>query len=294
MNVDLVEIKQDVPGFDSFFGSWVCQGDVNVLIDVGPANTAGRLIDSLVSSGLDKVDLILLTHIHIDHAGGLADLLDHYPMAKVVCHAKAVDYLVDPTTLWEGSLKVLGEIAEMYGPPRPVPKERLIPHTENNLKSLLVVETPGHAVHHLSFIFENRLFVGEAGGIYIRTHDEEYVRPSTPPRFFFDVCMKSVDRLLAFEDKPIYFAHLGEAESSHRLLEVSREQLTRWKRIIFGQATRGQMEDDDLISRCVDILLEKDPNLAAFGQMDADTRKRERFFISNSVKGFIGSFKEDK
>ena len=65
MNVELVEIKQDVPGFDSFFGSWACQGDVNILIDVGPANTAARLIDSLVSLGLDRVDLVLLTHIHI-------------------------------------------------------------------------------------------------------------------------------------------------------------------------------------------------------------------------------------
>ncbi|MBW2616874.1 MAG: MBL fold metallo-hydrolase [Deltaproteobacteria bacterium] len=226
MNITLIEIKQDVPGFDSFFGSWVCQGDLNVVIDVGPANTAGRLIDSLVSLGLDRLDLVLLTHIHIDHAGGLADLLDHYPMAKVMCHEKAIQYLVDPSTLWAGSLKVLGKIAEIYGPPKPVPKERLIPHTENDLKDFLVVETPGHAIHHLSFSFDNWLFAGEASGIYLSINGDEYMRPSTPPRFFFDV------------------------------------------------------------------LLEKDPNLVAFGQMDPDTRKRERFFMANSVKGFIGYFKE--
>jgi glyoxylase-like metal-dependent hydrolase (beta-lactamase superfamily II) len=292
MKVELVEIKQDVPGFDSFFGSWVCQGDVNILIDVGPANTAARLIDSLVFLGLDRVDLILLTHIHIDHSGGLADLLDHYPMAKVMCHEKAIQYLVDPSALWVGSLKVLGKIAEMYGPPKPVPKERLIPHTENNLKDLLVVETPSHAIHHLSFSFENRLFAGEAGGICIQINGDEYVRPSTPPRFFFDVSMKSVDRLLTLKDQPIYFAHFGEAESSQRLLEISREQLMQWKKIIYDCAAGGQMDDDDHINGCIDILLEKDPNLVAFGQMDPDTRKRERFFMANSVKGFIGFFKE--
>lgn len=292
MNITRVEIKQDAPGFDSFFGSWVCEGDLNIVIDVGPANTAGRLIDALVSLGLDRVDLVLLTHIHIDHAGGLADLLDHYPMAKVMCHEKALKYLVDPSTLWAGSLKVLGKIAEMYGPPRPVPGERLIPHTENDLKDLLVVETPGHAIHHLSFSFENRLFAGEAGGIYILINDDEYIRPSTPPRFFFDICMRSVEHLLALEDQPIYFAHFGEAESSHRLLEISRGQLMLWKEIICESAASGQMDDNDLIGECINVLLEKDPNLKAFGQMDPDIRKRERFFMANSVKGFVGFFKE--
>ena len=292
MNITLVEIKQDVPGFDSFFGSWVCQGDVNILIDVGPANTAARLIESLASLGLDRVDLVLLTHIHIDHAGGLADLLDYYPMAKVMCHEKAIQYLVDPSALWAGSLKVLGKIAEMYGPPKAVPKERLIPHTKNDLKDLLVVETPGHAIHHLSFSFENRLFVGEAGGVYLPINGYEYVRPSTPPRFFFDVCMKSVELLMNLRDQPIYFAHFGEAESSHRLLEISRKQLMQWKGIIYDCAAGGQMDDDDITNRCTDILLEKDQNLVAFGQMNPDTQKRERFFMANSVKGFIGFFKE--
>jgi len=292
MNITLIEIKQDVPGFDSFFGSWVCQGDLNVVIDVGPANTAGRLIDSLASLGLDRLDLVLLTHIHIDHAGGLADLLDHYPMAKVMCHEKAIQYLVDPSTLWAGSLKVLGKIAEMYGPPKAVPKERLIPHTENDLKDLLVVETPGHAIHHLSFSFENRLFAGEASGIYLPVNGDEYMRPSTPPRFFFDVYMKSVEHLLALKDQPIYFAHFGGAESSHRLLEISREQLMLWKGIIYDYAAGGHMDGDDFISGCIDILLERDPNLMAFPRMDPDTRKRERFFMANSVKGFIGFFKE--
>lgn len=106
--------------------------------------------------------------------------------------------------------------------------------------------------------------------------------------------MRSVELLLALEDQPIYFAHLGEAESSHRLLEISREQLTQWKEIIYDYAAGGQMDDEKLINRCIDILLEKDPNLLAFGQMDPDTQKRERFFMANSVKGFIGYFRENR
>ena len=286
----LIEIKQDNRGFDGFFGSWVCQDELNIVIDVGPANSAGRLIDSLGSMGLDRVDYVLLTHIHIDHSGGLADLLDSYPMARVICHEKALKYLIDPLKLWNGSLKVLGKIAEMFGPPKPVPMKRLIPHTESDLKDLLIIETPGHAPHHLSFSYGNRLFVGEAGGNYFVVEGSEYLRPATPPRFFLDVCLKSVDRLLALENQPIYYAHFGGAASSHHLLEIFRDQLMRWKEIISEQTLKGH---EDLIRRCTDALFERDPNLEAFHKMAPYTREREKIFMANAIKGFLGFFQEE-
>ena len=285
----LIEIKQDNPGFNGFFASWLCQDDLKILIDAGPASTAGRLIDSLDSMGLARVDYILLTHIHIDHAGGLADLLGKFPMARVICHEKALKYLGDPSRLWAGSLKVLGKIAEMYGPPKPVPMERLIPHTECEVKDLLIIETPGHAPHHLSFCYRNRLFAGEAGGNYFVVNQREYLRPATPPRFFLDACLKRIDRLLALENQPICYAHFGRAGSSHRLLQVFRDQLMRWKEMIYEEILKG---NEDLIKRCMDTLFEKDPNLAAFNQMAVDTRERERIFMANAIKGFVGFFQE--
>ena len=294
MQAKLIEIKQDMPGFDHFFGSWVCQDDLTLVIDVGPAHTAVRLIDSLNDMGIERVDYILLTHLHIDHCGGLADLLDRYPMARVICHASGIDYLTDPSKLWKGSLAVLGEIAEAYGPPKPVARARLIPHTENELKDLMVIETPGHAAHHLSFSYRNQLFVGEAGGNYAVVGDMEYLRPATPPRFFFDICVKSVDKLLAIDDQPICYAHFGGAESSHRLLRIFRSQLMRWKRILGKATVDGLDGDDDLVRRCIDALLEQDPDLLAIEGMDPETQKRERFFMANSIKGFIGFFRKNK
>ena len=285
----LIEIKQDMPGFNEFIGSWVVQDDLNIVVDVGPASTSSRFIDALETLGLKRVDYVLLTHIHIDHAGGVADLLDHYPMAKVMCHEKAVKYLVDPSSLWAGSLKALGEIARGYGQPVPVPKEKLIPHTKNNLTGLHIIETPGHAAHHLSFSYKKRLFAGEAGGNYFKFGGKEYLRPATPHKFFLDVCLKSVDRLLALEDQPIYYPHFGMAESSHRLLKMSRDQLIQWKEIVYGQLKKGE---DNLLERCMGSLLEKDHRLKALADMDADSQKRERFFIANSIKGFIGFLRE--
>ena len=289
MRETLIEIKQNMPGFDHFFGSWVYQDDVNIVVDVGPANTAIRLRESLNSIGLERVDYVLLTHLHIDHCGGLAELLDHYPMARVICHGNGLKYLSDPSKLWMGSLAVLGEIAEAYGPPKPVAKERLIPHMASDLQDLVVIETPGHAAHHLSFCYRNRLFVGEAGGNYLVVEGKEYLRPATPPRFFFDACVKSVDKLLSVKDQPIYYAHFDRAESSHRLLRSFRDQLILWKRRIHEQMLKG---NKDLIKRCVDTLLEQDPNLRAFEKLDPDTQKREEFFMTNGIKGFVGFLQE--
>lgn len=289
MNIRSIEIKQDMPGFDSFFVSWLCQDDLNIVVDVGPANTAARLVESLGALGLDRVDYVLLTHIHIDHCGGLGDLLEHYPMTRVICHDKAVEHMVDPLRLWSGSLKMLGEIAEAYGPPRPIPKGKLIPHSESDLKDLTIIETPGHAVHHLSFLYRDLLFAGEAGGNYFIIGDTEYLRPATPPRFFFEVCLGSIDRLLSLEDQPICYAHFDQARSSHRLLGISREQLILWKEIIHKQVLKG---DQELLERCMNGLIEKDPNLKGISRMDQDTLKRERFFMANAIKGFIGYFKE--
>ena len=293
MKTELIEIRQDMPGFNGFIGSWVCQGDINIVIDTGPARTAGRLIESLVSRGIERVDYVLITHIHLDHVGGLADLLNHYPMARVICHEKALKHLVDPSKLWAGSLKVLRETAEAYGPPGPVLEERLIPHTENTLKDLVILETPGHAVHHLSFVLGDRLFPGEAGGNYCVIGNEELLRPATPPRFFLDVNLKSIELLLTVEDRPICFSHFGQAESSHRLLEMSRNQLLRWRDIIHGIVSGGTEDDKDLVDRCMAALLEKDPNLMALSRMKPDRQKRERYFLANSVMGFIGYFQKN-
>ena len=289
MKTDLIEITQDMPGFNGFLGSWLCRDKMTFLVDVGPAKSSGRLINTLESIGIIKIDFIFLTHIHIDHAGALADILKRYPMARVICHEKGIKFLVDPSKLWAGSLHVLGDTAKGYGEPKPVDEERVIPHSQFELAGLKILETPGHAPHHLSYSYRGSLFAGEAGGNYFLVNNKIYLRPATPPRFFFDVFLKSLDRLLALENQVLCYAHFGIARDSHRLLERFRAQLFRWNDIIYDQL---QEEDEDLRDRCMDALLEKDPDLAAFADMDTDSQMRERIFLTNSINGFIGYFRE--
>jgi glyoxylase-like metal-dependent hydrolase (beta-lactamase superfamily II) len=221
----------------------------------------------------------------MDHAGGLAEFLDHFPMATAVCHGKAIPHLVDPAKLWQGSRKTLGDLAETYGPIRPVSRDRLLPHTEAEAQGIPVIETPGHAVHHLSFMLRENLFAGEAGGIYVTGPGWEYLRPATPPVFFLKQFIESIERLLSLQDLHLCYAHFGEAVSSHSMLKRERAQLLLWERVIREVLTG----DDPLpVESCMTRLLARDPELRAFHAMSLQEQERERFFMGNSIKGYLG------
>ena len=280
----LIEIKQKLPGFNQFIGSWFYRGDINFVVDVGPANSVFRLIEALTEMKVETIDYVLLTHIHIDHAGGLARFLAHFPMAKVICHEKGIRHLVAPEKLWEGSAKVLGEIAEIYGGLSPVDEKYFISQNDTLNKDIVVIETPGHAPHHLSFAYKGKLFVGEAGGNYLNIRGKDYLRPATPPRFHLTTFLNSIETLIQLEDMQICYAHFGKADSSHEMLKRNRDQILDWEKII-----RRELSTDanDLIERCVKGLLSEDPELNSFQHLESIVQKRELFFIQNSIKGYL-------
>jgi len=290
MKPELIEIKQDRPGFDRFIGSWLCPFDQTMVIDIGPSRSLPKLIDALTARGIHRVDTVLLTHIHMDHAGGLAEFLDHFPMARAVCHSKAIPHLVDPSKLWLGSQKTLGDLAETYGPIKPVKRDRLIPHTEARAEGVDLIETPGHAVNHLSFIVQENLFAGEAGGICLRGEGWEYLRPATPPVFFLKQFLESIDRLLSVQDLTMCYAHFGRAQGSHHMLKRERAQLLFWERIIREEMARS---DPLIVERCMTRLLAEDPELRAYEAMSSADQEREKFFLGNSIKGYLGFLQEN-
>jgi glyoxylase-like metal-dependent hydrolase (beta-lactamase superfamily II) len=285
MNPILIPIKQDKPGFEEFIGSWVYQGDRSIVVDVGPSRSIDLLVQSLRELAIKQVDIVLLTHIHVDHAGGLAEFLRVFPTAQAVCHAGAINHLIDPAKLWLGTRKALGELAFTYGPISAVKRDRLIPHTEARVPGLEIIETPGHAPHHLCFVYEENLFAGEAGGVYLRVNGLEYLRPATPPVFFLKEFVESIDRLILQGDLPIFYSHFGGAENSRPMLQRAKNQLLFWEDIVSEESLKAC---EDIVERCMERLLKVDPESKAFAIMAPDDQARERFFFKNSIKGYLG------
>ena len=285
----LINLPQPFPGLERFIGAWVLPAPVTIVVDVGPKSSIQRLIQALKARGLERIDYVFLSHIHIDHAGGLGPFLAEFPLAKAVCHAQGRKHLLDPGKLWEGSLKTLKEMAQAYGPIDPVPEDRLIGHADFSLPGLTILETPGHAPHHLSFDYGGKLFAGEGAGVYLPFWEGLYLRPPTPPRFFFDQAVASVDQMLALADRPIFFAHLGAFPHSREILGEYRKQLYRWL-----DATRQALESHsaDPLEASAEALLNQDPCLKNFRLMDEKTQQRERTFMQNSLAGFAGYLRE--
>ncbi|MFC1516692.1 MBL fold metallo-hydrolase [Thermodesulfobacteriota bacterium] len=287
----LIPLDQNLPGFKDFVGAWLYKAEKTILVDVGTSATLPVLLKALASLGVRRLDAILLTHIHIDHAGGIGDLVIHFPDTPVVCHDTAIRHLTDPKRLWEGSLKTLGQTARAYGPIRPVPPDLLFDAAQFRDYGIVPVLTPGHAEHHVSYILGPYLFAGEAGGVFLDLPDDRfYLRPATPPRFFLETYMKSLDALIERNPSTICYGHFGINRNALEMLEFHRHQLLLWEKIV-----RYEIEasgEKDLFAACLDRFLSEDPLMAGFYHMKKVVQEREKGFLRNSVKGFAGYLSE--
>jgi len=282
----LIELEQEMEGFKNCIGSWFFGGGYKFLVDVGPKASAKKLLDSLKALNIKKLDFIFLTHIHIDHAGGTGFLIRRFPEAKVICHGSGINHLINPQKLWEGAKKVLGAIALKYGEIDPVPGKNLISSAEFKLEGFKLVDTPGHAAHHISLVYGDRyLFSGEAGGVFRDLGHRIYLRPATIPKFILEEAVGSIDRLLEVEAREICYAHFGIHPDAKAMLRRNRDQLFLWKDVIAEQMKNPKGED--LIDRCIAALLKEDELFGALNEMKEDDKKRESYFIKKSIQGFL-------
>lgn len=300
----LIDLDQPLPGQRRFISCWArLDGPVTYLVDPGPPRSAAALAARLRELGLRRLDLVLLTHVHLDHGGATAPLLEAFPGARVVCHPDGRRHLADPGRLWAGSRQVLGRKAEVYGEPRPVPAGALADDDEAARLGIEVIPTPGHAPHHVAFRDGDDLFLGEAAGTFSTLGrgpltTDYYLRPATPPRFRPEVGRASLDRLLALDPLPrrLRFAHHGWfGGDGRRLLTDARGQLDLWLGVCREglDAWPGAVGD---VAEAPDALLDdiaararrRDPRFARGEALEADIRGRERDFTRQSLRGMLG------
>jgi glyoxylase-like metal-dependent hydrolase (beta-lactamase superfamily II) len=287
----IIDLDQPRPGYRKFLSCALWRdGDLTFIVDPGPRSTAGRLIARLRELGVRKIDLVLLTHIHLDHAGGVAEIIDAFPGARVFCHEIGVKHVVHPARLWQGSQAVLGDVAQMYGKPFPVPASCMADQVDLELRDIEVLETPGHAPHHLAFLYEGVLYAGEAFGTTVPLASGRlYLRPATPPRFFLEQALKSLDSILRLDREPreTVFAHYGVLDGAFYYAMAAREQLERWVALVRELHAESPA---DLEPRLFDRLMQVDPlyGQGLFDELDDDVKERERSFLKNTLDGMLG------
>jgi len=288
-HLKLLNLQPPISGYGKFIGAYLFKGEKNAIVDVGPKAAIPNLFHALAELNLSPsdIDYIILTHIHVDHAGGTGTAIKEMNKARILAHSRAVPHLVDPTVLWQASLKTLGETAIEYGEIEPVPEHRIIVATDQmklDLGRALTLEiylTPGHAPHHLS-IFDRAngvLIAGEAAGVCI----EGTVRPTTPPPFKLEETLSSIDRLVALEPQKLCYGHFGCYDSGGERLRAHRQKILDWHKIV-GAATKAGKSPEDILT----LLKKKDKSLSYLDHVDRDEYAREFTLLINSINGLAG------
>jgi glyoxylase-like metal-dependent hydrolase (beta-lactamase superfamily II) len=286
---NLFMVELDTGGFKNLICSYVIKGKTPFLVESGPSNSIPNLLSGLkeLDVKLEDVEYVAVTHVHLDHGGGVGTLLKFVPNAKVIVHPRGMPHLIDPERLWSSSQKVLGFVSEIFGKPEPVPKERVIPVTEGafdlgSSAKLTVTETVGHASHNLSFqeSFNGGVFPGDAAGTYLPEFD--VVVPTTPPPFYLDAALASLDKLICLKPTVLYFSHFGKATNAVQRLKDYKLQLKLWADI----AEEGVKENWGL-EQTRDRIIAEDKSMRLVADFVKSHRIYSKTVLENCVKGFI-------
>jgi glyoxylase-like metal-dependent hydrolase (beta-lactamase superfamily II) len=251
-------IAEDVFEIDTLLGGWervtsgyLLEGPEPALIETGSQSSVPALLAALDELGLEAEDLahIVVTHIHLDHAGGVGDVALAVPQATVHVHEMGARHLVDPTRLVDSAAMVYGDLLDsLYGRLTPTEAARVnVLEDGDELvvgpgRVLTTIDSPGHAKHHLGLhdSLSGLLFVGDAVGV--RLPDAGILRPATPPPDFdLDQALGSIAKFAARRPTGIALAHYGLVPEAEAVLDEATEILTRWAEVA---ETAWQQGDD--------------------------------------------------
>jgi glyoxylase-like metal-dependent hydrolase (beta-lactamase superfamily II) len=238
-------VAEGVIQLDTLLGGWervtagyLIDGDAPVLVETGSQSSVPVLLAQLDVLGLGPHDLagVVVTHIHLDHAGGVGDVARAFPNATVYVHEKGARHLADPTRLVDSAARVYGPLLDsLYGRLDPTPAERIHVLEDGEAirvgpaRSLIAVDSPGHAKHHMALhdTLSGVLFAGDAVGV--KLPDAGVLRPSTPPPDFdLDLALHSLRRFADRRPSGLALAHYGLLGDPLDLLDEADGTLRKW------------------------------------------------------------------
>ena len=246
----VLEIDTLLGGWERVTAGYLIEGTSPVLVETGSQSSVPALLNALEQHGVAAHDLagVAVTHIHLDHAGGVGDIAKAFPKATVYVHQKGARHLVDPTRLVNSAARVYGPLLDsLYGRLEPTSAERIHVLEDGEKiaidvnRDLVTVDSPGHAKHHLALhdTESGVLFAGDAVGV--RLPDAGILRPATPPPDFdLDRALESLRKFREREPSGVALAHYGLLPKPLETLEEAQGILRRWAEVAEAAWREGQ------------------------------------------------------
>jgi glyoxylase-like metal-dependent hydrolase (beta-lactamase superfamily II) len=265
----VLQIDTLLGGWHNVTAGYLVTGDAPVLVETGSQSSVASLLAALdgLGVGADQLAGVAVTHIHLDHAGGVGDVAGAFPQATVYVHEKGARHLVDPTRLVDSAAMVYGDLLDrLYGRLTPTAGERVHVLADGEQiqvspnRTLTTVDSPGHAKHHLALHDSDSglLFAGDAVGV--RLPDVGVLRPATPPPDFdLDQALHSLRRFAERRPSGIALAHFGLVPDPQEILDEAAETLTRWAEVAEAAWRAGDDIAEALDRRFSDDLDGTDP-----------------------------------
>jgi len=239
----------DVAGYGSVY---LLDAERPAVVDAGIGADREAVFDA-VDEHLDgHLEEILLTHVHLDHAGGAGYLADRYPEATVRAHEVGVPHLVDPDRLVAGTKEAVGDQWRFYDDPVPIPEDRIDPLADGDAidlgdRTLAVHRAPGHAPHQVAFHDrrDDVVFTGDAAGIWVRWAGDVYPT-SPPPQFDLEECLDDVRHLEDLDPDGVCFGHFGPVtDDVAGVLETYKRTLIEWVEAV--RQRRAALDGDEAV-----------------------------------------------
>jgi glyoxylase-like metal-dependent hydrolase (beta-lactamase superfamily II) len=276
------EVADGITAVDTFYAgrerytaAYVLAADEPAIVETGPTTSHDHVVAGLERLGLGPSDLahVVVTHIHLDHAGGVGALAQVFPRATVWVHERGARHLADPSRLLASASRIYGEaMQELFGAVVPVPAQRIRSLADGDVvdlggRTLRAADTPGHASHHHAILDSatGAVFTGDALGIH--PLDAAALRPATPPpEYDLELALASIERIRSLAGDLVLFSHFGPVREVDRICDLAARRFRGWTEAVRRELERT--DDLDEIVRALEVEARNDVETGSEAELD--------------------------
>jgi glyoxylase-like metal-dependent hydrolase (beta-lactamase superfamily II) len=261
------EVAPGITAIDTFFAgrerytaAYLLTADEPAIVETGPTTSFEPVSDGLRALGIgpDELAHVIVTHIHLDHAGGVGRIAERYPKAAVWVHERGARHLADPSRLVDSAARIYGPevLHPLFGPVEPVPPQRIRSVAGGEQihlgdRRLEVLATPGHAKHHIALVDSTTgaVFTGDALGIH--PPDTPVLRPATPPPDYdLEQAVASIHAIRKrARGSKVLFSHFGPVEEVDHICELAERRFRTWT-----ETVGRELERTDDLGEIIEVL----------------------------------------